>query len=264
MPCGSSSKPWKPDVGHGLDAWISGLGSGSVLLGLAAALLLGIRHASDPDHVTALSTLVFGDRADARRQAGRLGLAWGLGHATTLFAFGLPVVFFGRWLPEIVERAAEFAVGVLIVALAVRLLVRWRRGYLHVHPHEHGDVRHAHPHMHEHATEIPHPEQTAHAHPHRASLGRTPREAFGIGLVHGIGGSAGAGVLLVAAASTPAIGTLALLTFALGTAISMGIVSAAVGHGLATGAIGRRLEPLIPVIGVASALFGIWYAAGAF
>jgi ABC-type nickel/cobalt efflux system permease component RcnA len=251
---------------QGLDGWIAGLGGGSVLLGLAAALLLGIRHASDPDHVTALATLVFSDRVDARRRAGRLGLAWGLGHGATLFLFGLPVVFFGQWLPEGVARAAEFAIGALIVAIAVRLLVRWHRGYLHVHVHEHEDeaLVHAHPHMHEHAPDQTHPEPRAHAHAHpRQSLGRSPREAFGIGLVHGVGGSAGAGVLLVAAASTPAIGTLALFVFAAGTALSMGLLSALVGHGLATGAMGRRLEPLIPVIGVASAAFGLWYAAGA-
>lgn len=256
---------------HGLDGWIAGLGGGSVLLGLAAALLLGIRHASDPDHVTALSTLVFSDRVDARRRAGRLGLAWGLGHGATLFLFGLPVVFFGYWLPEAVARAAEFAIGALIVALAARLLVRWHRGYLHAHVHQHeaGHVDeplvHAHPHMHEHPADQAHPKASAHAHAHREeSLGRSPREAFGIGLVHGIGGSAGAGVLLVAAASSPAIGTLALFVFAGGTALSMGVVSALVGHGLASGRIGRQLARLIPVIGVASAAFGAWYAAGAF
>lgn len=249
---------------HGLDAWIAGLGGGSIGLGLAAALLLGLRHATDPDHVTAVSTLVFSDRRDARRRAGRLGLAWGLGHATTLFAFGLPVVLFGQWLPEIVARTAEFAIGALIVALAVRLLVRWRRGYLHVHVHEHDGVRHSHPHMHEHPVEDDHPRREAHGHRHPESLGRSPREAFGIGLVHGVGGSAGAGVLLVAAASSPAVGTVALLAFATGTALSMGAVSAVVGHGLASGRLGSRLRRLVPVIGVAGVLFGAWYAAGAF
>lgn len=256
---------------HGLDGWLAGLGGGSVLLGLAAALLLGIRHASDPDHVTALAALVFSDRVDARRRAGRLGLAWGLGHGATLFLFGLPVVFLGQWLPEGVARAAEFTIGALIVALAVRLLMRWRRGYLHVHVHEHArdgegePLVHAHPHMHEHAPDHGHPTEAAHPHDHPdEALGRSPREAFGIGLVHGVGGSAGAGVLLVAAASTPAIGTLALFVFAAGTAVSMGVVSAFVGHGLATGVLGRWLEPVIPVIGIASAAFGVWYAAGAF
>lgn len=249
---------------QGLDQWIGGVGGGSVLLGLAAALLLGIRHASDPDHVTALSTLVFGDRTDARRRAGHLGLAWGAGHGLTLFLLGLPVLFFGEWLPGIVARAAEFAIGALIVALALRLLLRWRRGYLHVHVHEHDGVRHAHPHMHEHGSGEEHPAHGAHAHPHPGeSLGRSPGEAFGIGLVHGVGGSAGAGVLLVAAASSPLVGALALFVFAAGTALSMAIVSAVIGYGLGAGRLGRWLQPVIPLIGLASLAFGVWYAAGA-
>lgn len=250
--------------GHdGIDAWITGLGANSAVLGLVAALLLGLRHATDPDHVTAVSTLVFGDRSDARRRAGRLGLAWGFGHATTLIAFGLPVVLAGAWLPDIAGRIAEFVIGVLIVALAVRLLVRWRRGYLHVHVHQHDGVRHAHPHMHEHPADQAHPAQQHHAHSHGSRLGRSPVEAYGIGLVHGIGGSAGAGVLLVASAATATMRVVSLLVFALGTALSMGAMSALVGHGLASGVFGRSLERLVPAVGVASGMFGIWYAMGA-
>jgi cytochrome c biogenesis protein CcdA len=251
--------------GHsGIDARIAGLGEGGVVLALVAALLLGLRHATDPDHVTAVSTLVFSGRAGVRRLAARLGLAWGLGHATTLILLGLPVVLVGEWLPEIVGRVAEFVIGVLIVALAVRLLVRWRRGYLHVHVHEHDGVRHAHPHMHEPAGDTPHPALPAHRHGHARAIGRSPLEAYAIGLVHGVGGSAGAGLLLVAAAPTTSVRVASLLVFALGTAISMALMSALVGFGLASGWLGHRLERLVPAVGVASGLFGIWYAAGAF
>ena len=67
---------------------------------LAVALLLGLRHASDPDHLAAVSTLIASDPRDGRERAGRLGLAWGLGHALTLGLFGLPIVLFGAYLPE--------------------------------------------------------------------------------------------------------------------------------------------------------------------
>ena len=70
----------------GLDEWIAGLG-GNGLMGLAVALLMGLRHATDPDHLTAVSTLILSDQRDGARRAGALGLAWGLGHATTLLAF---------------------------------------------------------------------------------------------------------------------------------------------------------------------------------
>ena len=150
---------------------------------------------------------------------------------------------------------------VLIVALAVRLLVRWRRGYFHAHPHEHGPVRHAHPHVHEHGP-AGHA-AAAHAHPHAAGLGRSPPAAYGIGLVHGIGGSAMVGLLVVGAAADRALGVAALLLFAAGTAVSMALVSAAFGYALVRGPLSRLVAPLMPVVGVASLVFGVWYAAGA-
>ena len=94
----------------GLDQRIAGLGSGEAfLLVVAVAVLLGLRHATDPDHLTALGTLVAGDDRRSARRAGRLGLAWGLGHATTLFVFGVPIVLFRGYLPETVQQVAELA-----------------------------------------------------------------------------------------------------------------------------------------------------------
>src|SRR4051794_20231519 len=200
----------------GVDDRVAGLsGSGSILLALVVALLLGLRHATDPDHLTAVSTLALSDERRGARRASLLGLAWGLGHATTLAALGLPLVLFNRSLPAGVQRALEVAVGVVIVALAARLVVRWRRGYLHVHAHRHGEVTHAHPHVHEHARGA-HPE--LHAHPHAEALGRSPRAAFAVGLLHGAGGSAGAAVLLLAAVPDRTTAAIALAVFAAATA----------------------------------------------
>ena len=83
----------------GLDERIAHLGAGgSILLALAIALLLGLRHATDPDHLTAVSTLALSDDRRGARRAGLLGLAWGLGHATTLALLGLPLVLLDREL----------------------------------------------------------------------------------------------------------------------------------------------------------------------
>src|SRR5881409_629800 len=110
----------------GLDDRIASFSDGTTLLVVAAvAIVLGLRHASDPDHLAAVTTLIASGRERAARRAARLGFAWGLGHATSLFVFGLPVVLYSAYLPEAVQSAAETTVGVLIVALAVLLLVRW-------------------------------------------------------------------------------------------------------------------------------------------
>lgn len=246
----------------GLDDTIAGLGGGGLLVALAIALLLGLRHATDPDHLTAVSTLVMSEEERGARQAARLGAAWGLGHALTLFVLALPVVVLGSRLPEWLQQGVELAVAVLIVALAVRLLLRWQHGYFHVHEHTHGDLRHAHPHVHEGVPAGHHTRTHEHRHlPER--LGRSPRMAFGIGLLHGAGGSAGAGVLLVAAMPDAAEATAALVVLALGTAISMTAVTALFGRALASGPLPRRFELAAPVLGTFSLLFGLYYGLAA-
>lgn len=250
----------------GFDEQIVHLGDGgTIFVALLVALMLGVRHAMDPDHLTALSTLVLSDDERGARRAGQLGCAWGAGHFVTLIVLGLPVVLFRRALPEPAQRAAEALIGLVIVILAVRLLLRWRRGCLHAHAHthEHG-VTHAHPHVHVKPVHPRDHERESHAHAHQEALGRTPWAAFGIGLLHGAGGSAGVGIVLVAGIGADVLATLALLLFALGAAISMTLVSAACGRMLVSSAVERRLNTLNPIFATASLAFGCWYAIGAF
>jgi hypothetical protein len=126
-----------------------------------------------------------------------------------------------------------------------------------VHPHEHGGMTHVHPHVHEGAHGHPH------EHAHAEALGRTPRAAYGIGLLHGVGGSAGVGVLLIGAMPDHAVASLALVLFAGATALSMALVSAAWGGALAIHAVARRLEAVAPLFGAASLAFGVWYGLAA-
>jgi high-affinity nickel permease len=77
----------------GLDEWIAGISDGTTLLVVAVAAVLGLRHAADPDHLAAVTALIATGDERSGRAARRLGFIWGLGHATTLFAFGLPIVF---------------------------------------------------------------------------------------------------------------------------------------------------------------------------
>ena len=246
----------------GLDESIAALDTGDSLLVVSlVAALLGLRHATDPDHLAAVSTLVAGDKEHGPRRATALGLSWGLGHATTLFLFGLPIVLFDEFLPEAVVRAAEVTIGLVIVALALRLLLRWRRGHFHSHPHRHGERRHRHLHGHSEPSRSGHPDAHEHAHP--APRGRTAAGAYGIGLVHGIGGSAGVGVLVLAAIPAPGTGVLALGLFAVFTAVSMAVASSSLGFALSCGPMSRRFDALAPVLATAGLAFGAWYALGA-
>jgi ABC-type nickel/cobalt efflux system permease component RcnA len=237
----------------GLDDLIASYSDGAaVWIVLLVAILLGLRHATDPDHIAAVTTLVAGARERAARTAAELGLAWGAGHAVTLFAFGLPILLLDKYLPERVQQAAETAIAFVIAYLAVRLLVRWRRGAFHVHEHVHGDT--AHSHLHGHDAEPSH----GHAHPQRTRLG-----AFGIGLVHGMGGSAGVGILLVAAIESTWLSVAALALLAVFTGVSMTILSTGFGATLASRPMRASFEWMAPALGVASLAFGVWYGAAA-
>src|SRR3712207_5242187 len=193
-------------------------GLGIVLL---VSLLLGLRHASDPDHLAAVTTLIASEEQRRIRKATYMGLFWGIGHGTTLVVLGLPLVLLGQYLPDRVQQLAEVVIGAIIVALAVRLLVRWRRGVFHAHAHAHEEGE-PHRHLHSHAGEA----VSAHEHSHSTAL-PTPLSAYGVGLVHGVGGSGGLTLLLLSTIPAPSEAVGALLVFAAGTAVSMALLSTA-------------------------------------
>jgi len=150
---------------------------------------------------------------------GSLGLAWGVGHATTLFAFGLPILLLDATYRRGFSGRQRPRSGFVIVYLAVRLLVRWRRGEFrfHAHPQTHG--------------------------------ARTRRGAFAIGLVHGMGGSASVGVLILASARSTGLAVMSLVVFAVFTVVSMTVVSRGFGLLLASRRARASLAAVAPVLG---------------
>jgi ABC-type nickel/cobalt efflux system permease component RcnA len=239
----------------GLDDWLVQCSDGATLVVvIGVAILLGLRHATDPDHLAAVTTLVASGKERTRRLAARLGFAWGLGHALTLFAFGLPIVLFKAYLPEPVQQGTETTIGLVIIALAVWLLARWKRGVFHVHLHAHRDRPHVHTHWHD----------RSNAHPHAYAIrARSPLQAFGIGLIHGMGGSAGVGILLLATIRDHAVAVAALALLAFFTAVSMALLSTGFGLTLSGMPVRRSFHRIAPVLGATSLLFGVWYSLGA-
>src|SRR5215216_3156662 len=111
-----------------LDSLITGLFDGAPLLvALGVAFLLGLRHASDPDHLVAVTSLVAAEEGDTRKAA-RLGAWWGIGHAIALVAIGIPLITFKTDLPAWLESGAEKAIGLVILLLAARVTFKWARG----------------------------------------------------------------------------------------------------------------------------------------
>jgi ABC-type nickel/cobalt efflux system permease component RcnA len=239
---------------EGLDAWLTGLFAGAPLLvALGIALLLGLRHASDPDHLVAVTSLVAADGGDARA-AMRLGAWWGLGHAATLVALGIPLIALKGELPAWLEAAAEKAVGVVILVLAARVIWKWARGEYRLGRHRHAapsDVapEAAHRHL-----------RRARPDAHRHRPVRSSRGAFAIGLLHGLAGTGAVVLLLLAALPSQLEAALALAVFAPTSMASMALCTTAFAWLLTR----PLLEPvyrsvLIPALGAFGVFFGLWY-----
>jgi len=175
-------------------------------------LLLGFRHAFEPDHLAAVSTLA--TRQGKLLDACRLGVAWAVGHSLSVGVVVGAIMLFGLQLPRRLWPAADFLVGLLLIGLGASVLVRYVRGRWHLHVHAHDGGPHLH--LHSHAHDAAH----AHAHPQGDA-----RRSLGFGLLHGLAGSAAILVLLVAAAPTRTAQLTYFLAFAAGTMLGMLLVS---------------------------------------
>jgi High-affinity nickel-transport protein len=230
-----------------LDEWLTGLIDGAPLLvALGIAFVLGLRHASDPDHLVAVTSLVAADGGDTRRAAG-LGAWWGLGHAATLILIGVPLIAFKTELPAALESGAEKAIGIVIVVLAVRVILKWLRGDFRASAHEHSEGHTRRRHLRRGAGE--------HAHV------RTPGQAIAIGGLHGLAGTGAVVLLLIAALPTQLEAALALGVFAPMSIVSMAACTAVFAWVLTR----PIIEPvyrtvLIPGLGMFGVMFGLWYA----
>lgn len=186
---------------------------------LTLGLLMGMQHALEADHVAAVSSLAASQRS--WRSVLRHGLTWGLGHTLTLLVvagvtIGIGLTFDGRlsaWL--------ETAVGVMLVLLGAHVLWRLATDRIHFHIHGHDDgIRHLHAHSHR-AERAPH-DASRHRHEHPR---RFPWRALGVGVMHGMAGSAALLVLTVASVGSPIVGIAYVLLFGIGSMVGMGALS---------------------------------------
>ncbi len=240
---------------------------------IAIGFLLGMRHATDPDHVIAVTTIV--SREHNVKRSAIIGAAWGVGHTLTILAVGGSIILFRITLPPRVGLAMELAVGVMLVWLGIKNLgglFTWsvdraalaQNGPVEERPsyHSHGDYVHAHEH--------PQP----HAHPHDprrnpvAALDRWFKQ-YGayqllrpliIGIVHGLAGSAAIALLVLSTIANVRWAVAYLLVFGAGTVLGMMVITFTLGSTFVFGqkrfsGIGRHLGLAAGLISLAFGLF---------
>ena len=230
----------------------------AVLLGF----ILGLQHATDPDHLVAVATIVTRER---RFGAGaRVGLFWGLGHALTLTIAGALVVMLGRSVPVRVATGLEGLVAAMLMILGALRLREAVRGILTVAP----DARVA-DHRHGHRAVVHAHEGVAHLHPSRALLAawrdearRVGGRALLVGAVHGMAGTAAIALLVLTTLDSALAAVSYLVLFGIGTLCGMTVLTAAMAYPATRMVRWRRVRDAMAVAsGVAAIACGCWYAA---
>lgn len=207
----------------------------AVLSVILLGLLLGIQHATDPDHVVAVATIV--SQRSRFSSGALLGALWGVGHTVTIVAVGAAIILLNLRISPALGLSLELAVAVMLVVLGCLRLVRTFRGRDdiqpgHEHaPHDHGAraAFHRHAHTHHGITHV-HP----HLHPSRPLLKALQTvgiaqglRSVGIGLVHGLAGSAAVALLVLSTIRNPYWAAAYLLIFGAGTILGMIAITAA-------------------------------------
>jgi len=214
--------------------------------------LLGIRHALDPDHVVAVSTIASEQKSVVRSSL--VGAFWGLGHALALMFASGALLALKLKIPETVAQWLEGGVAIMLVALGVTAIRRGHREWS-VHAHKHSHDGHDHVHLHQHHTKEDHGD---HVHHHVLGFGLKP---FSVGLAHGLAGSAGLAIVAVGATSSAAAGLLYVTMLGLGSAAGMMVLTAIMSLPLVL--VASRYKALRGgvqfVAGLGSVAFGLWW-----
>jgi hypothetical protein len=207
---------------------------------LFLGFFLGMRHATDADHVIAIATIVSRERSLAG--SALIGAAWGVGHTIMVMAVGAAIIVFGVVIPPQLGLSMEFAVGIMLVLLGVFTLTGMGRSVsashgvagvpaldLHDHPHAHGDYVHRHQHGHGPGAHGHADEHTPLARLDCIGLRRIAFYAwlrpFAVGLVHGLAGSAAVALMVLSIIREPVAALGYLLLFGLGTIVGMMLIT---------------------------------------
>jgi high-affinity nickel-transport protein len=237
---------------------------------LAIGFFLGMRHATDPDHVIAVSTIVSRQKKISR--AALTGIFWGVGHTVTIVVVGMAIILFGVVIPARIGLSMEFSVAIMLVILGSMNVIAFMRSAtslrkvehesaaVHSHPHSHGDYVHTHPHGHAPESHPHPPDKTPVARMDRLlgkiALYRQLRPLL-VGIVHGLAGSAAVALLVLTTIRDPHWAIAYLLLFGLGTVAGMMLITMSIASAFTF--FGRRHSNFSVRLGLASGLLSMGF-----
>lgn len=226
----------------------------TLLTMLGLGLVLGLRHALDPDHVAAVSTIV--SESKSLRRSSLVGTFWGLGHAVSLLLAGVFVIALKFQISPRLTLWMEFTVALMLILLGARSLLKSVRGFkVHVHQHAHDGTEHVHVHVHR-------PGEKAHQHRHRHLI-RLGARPFVIGLVHGMAGSGALTILVLATIPSALAGLVYMAVFGLGSIGGMFLMSALISvpfvlTGRRFSVFSQALQVMVGFFSLSFGLFLVW------
>lgn len=235
------------------------------LLGLG--LVFGLKHATEVDHVVAVSTIVSEHRNIFR--SALVGGLWGVGHTASLVVVGVLVLVFRIAIVPDVAMWLEFGVALMIIVLGLLAVVRVfrKRPDVHLHRHSHDGQSHVHIHFHEPGTQhdttaAPHPKATAAHASHSHAISQVGFKPLLVGAMHGLAGSAALTLLVLTQIRSIWLGLLYLAVFGVGSTLGMLLMSGLIGvpFALSSRRLSRFNYGLQSAAGCLSIAFGFWYA----
>jgi len=234
---------------------------------LGLGLVFGVKHATEVDHIVAVSTIVSEHRNILRSTL--VGGLWGAGHTASLIIVGALVLVFRVVIPLPVANWLEFGVAMMIITLGFGAMIRVlrRRSDVHLHRHDHGGQSHLHIHFHERGSEYASLAASSHdshssAASHSHAISQLGSKPFFVGAMHGLAGSAALTLLVLTQIQSLWLGLLYLAVFGVGSTLGMLLMSGLIGLPFVLS--GRRLtrlnHGLQTAAGGLSIALGLWYA----
>ena len=195
----------------------------SLFLVLAVGFVLGIKHALEPDHVIAVSTIA--SQSKKIWKSSLAGVFWGIGHTLTLLLFGVVLILLKNEIPEGWAMSLEFLVGIMLVYLGITTIFSWKK-----------------------------------TRQHGTSDKKAYIKSMFIGIVHGLAGSAAMVLLTMSTIDEVWQGAVYILVFGVGTCLGMLIFTTVLSIPFVTSSNSKKINgSLIRLTGVISMAFGLYY-----